>query len=69
LIEVLEMSVAPPPTVTLSEFLQLTYIDESPTWEYRNGDIIQKSRGSILQKQLVAVIDALESRYEAFPEL
>lgn len=61
------------PKATLGEFLKLPYIDESPAWEYINGEIIQKSMGggkhSLLQKRLIASIDASESNYEAFPEL
>ncbi|BAY93463.1 MULTISPECIES: Uma2 family endonuclease [unclassified Tolypothrix] len=58
---------------TIEEFLKLPYIEESPAWEYINGEAIQKPMGggkhSLLQKRLVAVIDGLESDYEAFPEL
>lgn len=61
------------PKVTLSEFCKLSYIDESPAWEYINGEVIQKKMGggkhSLLQKRLVANIDATGSDYEAFPEL
>ncbi|MBW4451958.1 MAG: Uma2 family endonuclease [Nostoc indistinguendum CM1-VF10] len=60
-------------STNLEEFLKLPYIEESPAWEYINGDVIQKPMGgakhSLLQKRLVAVIDALGSNYEAFPEL
>lgn len=60
-------------TNTLQEFLKLPYIDESPAWEYINGEAVQKSMGggkhSLLQKRLVAVIDAAGNNYEAFPEL
>jgi Uma2 family endonuclease len=58
---------------SLDEFLKLGYIDESPAWEYINGEAIQKPMGggkhSLLQKRLVAAIDAATSDYEAFPEL
>ncbi|BAY60933.1 hypothetical protein NIES22_09940 [Calothrix brevissima NIES-22] len=58
---------------TLEEFLKLPYIEESPAWEYINGEAIQKPMGgakhSLLQKRLVSVIDSLDSNYEAFPEL
>ncbi|AUT02592.1 hypothetical protein CLI64_20585 [Nostoc sp. CENA543] len=58
---------------TLVEFLQLPYIDESPAWEYINGQAIQKTmpggKHSLLQKRLVGVIDTAGSNYEAFPEL
>ncbi|MEO0489614.1 MAG: Uma2 family endonuclease [Cyanobacteria bacterium J06659_2] len=67
------MTVAPPQSMTLQAFLQLPYIEESPAWEYGNSKISQKPMGgskhSLLQKKLVAAIDALESAYEAFPEL
>jgi Uma2 family endonuclease len=62
-----------PENTTLEEFLKLPYIEESPAWEYINGEAIQKPMGggkhSLLQKRLVAVIDGLGSSYEAFPEL
>lgn len=61
------------PKTTLEEFLQLPYIDESPAWEYINTIISQKPMGggkhSLLQKRLIAGIDATASNYEAFPEL
>lgn len=66
------MTIATPRT-TLEEFLKLPYIDESPAWEYINTEAIQKPMGggkhSLLQKRLVAAIDAVNSNYEAFPEL
>ncbi|WP_335043882.1 Uma2 family endonuclease [Nostoc sp.] len=62
-----------PEITTLEEFLKLPYIEQSPAWEYINGEAIQKPMGggkhSLLQKRLVTVIDALGSNYEAFPEL
>ncbi|MEH1871339.1 Uma2 family endonuclease [Nostoc sp.] len=62
-----------PESTTLDEFLKLPYIDESPAWEYLNKEAIQKpmagGKHSLLQKRLVAVIDTLDSNYEAFPEL
>ncbi len=58
---------------SLEEFLQLTYIDESPAWEYINAKVVQKPMGggkhSLLQKRLVAAIDTGSSHCEAFPEL
>ncbi|MBD1890921.1 Uma2 family endonuclease [Coleofasciculus sp. FACHB-SPT9] len=61
------------PRTTLEEFLQLSYIDESPAWEYISGEAVQKPMGggkhSLLQKLLVAKIDAAATNYEAFPEL
>ncbi|MBD2727000.1 Uma2 family endonuclease [Nostoc sp. FACHB-892] len=60
-------------STNLEEFLKLPYIEESPTCEYINGEVIQKPMGgakhSLLQKRLIAVIDALGSNYEAFPKL
>lgn len=62
-----------PESTTLEKFLKLPYIEESPAWEYINCKAIQKPMGggkhNLLQKRLVAVIDALGSNYEAFPEL
>lgn len=61
------------PGSTLAAFLNLPYIDESPAWEYIDGEMLQKPMGggkhSLLQKRLVTVIDAVDSNYEAFPEL
>lgn len=58
---------------TLEEFLKIPYIDESPAWEYINGQAIQKTmpggKHSLLQKRLVGAIDTAGSNYEAFPEL
>lgn len=60
-------------TITLEEFLKLPYIDESPAWEYINGQVVQKTipgaKHSLLQKRLVGVIDTAGNDYEAFPEL
>jgi Uma2 family endonuclease len=67
------MSVALPKNITLQEFLKLPNIEESPAWEYINGEVIIKPMGggkhSTLQKRLVALIDQASSNYEAFPEL
>ncbi|MEH2309421.1 Uma2 family endonuclease [Nostoc sp.] len=72
-IEFTQGKITDPESTTLEEFLKLPYIEESPAWEYINGEAIQKPMGgakhSLLQKRLVAVIDALGSNYEAFPEL
>ncbi|HLO88187.1 MAG TPA: Uma2 family endonuclease [Nostocaceae cyanobacterium] len=72
-IELNQEKIKNPENITLEQFLKLPYIDESPTWEYINGGLIQKPIGggkhSLLQKRLVTVIDRLESDYEAFPEL
>ncbi|KAB8331923.1 Uma2 family endonuclease [Scytonema tolypothrichoides VB-61278] len=67
------MIITVPATTTLKEFLELPYVDESPPWEFMNGEAIQKPMGggkhSLLQKRLIAVIDAAGSQYESFPEL
>ncbi|BBC22782.1 Uma2 family endonuclease [Pseudanabaena sp. ABRG5-3] len=59
--------------VTLSEFMQLHNIEESPAWELLNGQVLQKPMPtfyhSLLQKYLVRAIDNANSVYEAFPEL
>ncbi|WP_414572756.1 Uma2 family endonuclease [Nostoc sp. CCY 9925] len=71
-IELTQGKITVPESTTLEEFLKLPYIEESPAWEYINGEAIQKpmagGKHSLLQKRLVAVIDALGSNYEAFPE-
>jgi len=65
------MALAAPPT--LLAFLQLSYIDDAPAWEFNNGELAQKIMGggqhSTLQKRLVSHIDLASSDYEAFPEL
>ncbi|MBD2678034.1 MULTISPECIES: Uma2 family endonuclease [Nostoc] len=72
-LELTQGKITLPASTTLEEFLKLPYIEESPAWEYINGEAIQKpmagGKHSLLQKRLVAVIDALGSNYEAFPEL
>lgn len=59
--------------LTLQDFLNLPNIEESPAWELVDGQANQKSmptvHHSILQKRLTAVIDQVNSPYEAFPEL
>lgn len=58
---------------TLQDFLKLPYIEESPAWEFVDGQVTQKpmptAHHSILQKRLTAAIDQADSAYEAFPEL
>lgn len=67
------MTLAPLQNITLKEFLELSWIEDSPAWEYIDGRGIQKPMGggqhSTLQKRLVAAIDQASSQYEAFPEL
>ena len=59
--------------LTLQEFLNLPNIEESPAWEFVDGQANQKpmptADHSILQKRLTAAIDQADSPYEAFPEL
>lgn len=59
--------------LTVSEFLQLPNIEESPAWELLAGLPCQKPMPTLyhsrLQKRLVATIDSSGSDYEAFPEL
>ena len=67
------MTTTTAPSITLEEFLQLPFINESPAWEFINGERSQKSMGggkhSTIQKRLVGLIDQTDSVYEAFPEL
>ncbi len=48
-------------STTLEEFLKLPYIEESPAWEYINGEAIQKPMGgakhSLLQKKTFSFSD------------
>ncbi|MEM9543595.1 MAG: Uma2 family endonuclease [Cyanobacteria bacterium P01_E01_bin.42] len=59
--------------LNLPDFLQLPNINESPAWELLDGEAIQKPMPtfyhSTIKKRLVALMDASESPYEAFPEL
>ena len=59
--------------ITLDEFSQLPNLEESPAWEFFNGQVLQKPmptfHHSCLQKRLVTAIDSTNSPYEAFPEL
>lgn len=59
--------------ITLKEFLNLPYLEESPAWEYVDGIAIQKpmpkTRHSILQKRLLIEIDDNSDDYTALPEL
>ena len=59
--------------LTLEEFLNHPYIEDSPAWEYADGDAMQKpmpkTRHSLLQKRLLAEIDGHSETYTALPEL
>lgn len=63
----------PSQEISLEEFLQLPFIEESPAWEFMNGFAIQKpmpkARHSQLQRRLIVALDAYSDRYMAFPEL
>ncbi|QYO68484.1 Uma2 family endonuclease [Leptolyngbya sp. 7M] len=67
------MTIAVPYPLNLDQFLKLPYIEDSPAWEFINGEAIQKpmpgGKHSRLQLRLATVINASGSRYEAFPEL
>ncbi|MBW4485170.1 MAG: Uma2 family endonuclease [Tildeniella torsiva UHER 1998/13D] len=68
------MTVALPQRLTLEEFLTLPYIEESPAWEFVQGEATQKpmpgGKHSRIQSRLVGVINnAVDSPYEALTEL
>jgi hypothetical protein len=56
--------------LALQDFLKLPNIEESPAWEFVDGQANQKpipaAFHSILQKRLTAAIDQAGSSYEAF---
>ncbi len=60
-------------TLLLEQFLQFSEIEESPAWEFVEGEIVQKpmsaGKHSRLQYRLVDAINAASQKYEAFPEL
>jgi Uma2 family endonuclease len=64
------------PTLTLEQFLQQSYIEESPAWEYVAGQAVQKPMPQVhhsrLQLKLAAAIDTVaepQTVAAAFPEL
>jgi Uma2 family endonuclease len=67
------MTIALPQPLALEQFLRLPYIEESPAWEFIQGEAIQKpmpgGKHSRLQLRLASAINALDSAYEALPEL
>ncbi|NET07869.1 MAG: Uma2 family endonuclease [Symploca sp. SIO2B6] len=67
------MKSAAPKPIQLEEFLQLPHIEDSPAWEYIQGEAIQKpmpgGKHSRLQWCLAGEINAQSSNYEALPEL
>ncbi len=67
------MTAALPQSLSLEQFLTLPFIEESPAWEFLQGEASQKpmpgGKHSRLQASLATAINQLESSYEAFPEL
>lgn len=68
------MTVASPQRLTLEQFLTLPHIEESPAWEFVQGEISQKpipgGKHSRIQSRLVGVINkVVNSPYEALTEL
>lgn len=67
------MTIAAPSALNLQQFLKLPEIEDSPAWEFINGEVVQKpmpgGKHSRLQARLVGAINAVDSPYEAFPEL
>ncbi len=70
------MTTTPILPLTLEEFLKKPNIDESPAWEYINGEVIQKpmpqTHHSRLQLKLASAIELVAEANEvalAFPEL
>lgn len=67
------MTIAAPYPLNLEQFLKLSDIENSPAWEFINGEVVQKpmpgGKHSRLQARLAGAINAVGSHYEAFPEL
>ncbi|PSB08389.1 hypothetical protein C7B76_26540 [filamentous cyanobacterium CCP2] len=65
--------IAVPGSLTLDDFLRLPSIEESPAWEFIDGNVIQKpmpgGKHSRLQLRLASAINTATSNYEALPEL
>lgn len=65
--------IAVPVPLSLKDFLRLPSIEESPAWEFIDGEAIQKpmpgGKHSRLQLRLASAINAGTSGYEALPEL
>ncbi|MEM9137178.1 MAG: Uma2 family endonuclease, partial [Cyanobacteria bacterium P01_F01_bin.42] len=63
------MTVAAPQPLVLDSFLKLSHIDESPAWEFIQGQAIQKpmpgGKHSRLQARLGGAINAAGSSHEA----
>ena len=67
------MTTSAPQLLTLAEFLQLPHIEDSPAWEFAQGQAIQKpmpgGKHSRLQSRIAGRINGAGSDFEAFPEL
>ncbi|WP_008314106.1 Uma2 family endonuclease [Leptolyngbya sp. PCC 6406] len=67
------MTIAPAPSLLLKDFLQCSSIEDSPAWEFVNGEAVQKpmpgGQHSRLQKRLVQAIENANGGLEALPEL
>jgi Uma2 family endonuclease len=67
------MTTSAPQLPTLVEFLQLPYIEDSPAWEFVQGQAIQKpmpgGKRSRLQSRIAGRINGAGSDFEAFPAL
>lgn len=59
--------------ITLEEFLNLPYLEDSPAWEFVDGATLQKpmpkTRHSVLQKRLLSEFDDNTDDYTALPKL
>jgi Uma2 family endonuclease len=67
------MSIAIPNPLSLEEFLQMNSIEDSPAWEFIDGETIQKpmpgGKHSRLQLRLASAINTATTSYETLPEL
>ena len=65
------MTIAISQPLTLEQFLRLPYIEDSPAWEFIQGEAIQKpipgGKHSRLQSRLGSAINTIDSPDEAFP--
>lgn len=59
--------------LTIEEFLKLPDLEQSPAWEYVEGQAVRKPmpkfRHSVLQKKLLIELDDPEGNYLTLPEL
>lgn len=65
--------IAVPGSLSLDNFLRLPEIEESPAWEYLDGNAIQKpmpgGKHSRLQLRLASAVNSATATHEALPEL